>query len=381
MVDSSYDRDAFKTANRSLVVIFMILILLTNSWLIVINVSKCDFMHKPKAMTILSLAIGDVFVALLSLLVYTMIWFGAYGPETLTTTSNIYMPYLITFVYGLGLMTLGLEIAQHDRICCMSEEWKFICSIAACCIPWILGVIVVLPLGLYNMDSKTLRYSRKIEMLKDLIVVSILLPACGAVITSTCVTVYVRCKVQVAYKQAVRSSPNVVVTLNTHNTTNMDAAVTRHQQTLTDEDCELQQPLMGPPQPYSEQAHGPKSQQQQSSHFCNPLTTEFSAPQSQPHQGRDVYQSGDDVVTSAPVNSRVVTSVAVSTNSTQKPVRLFVISFVYFLLVIPLALYNLADASDLPGVAAHITINCTVFWLNIMRSVVTPLIMYGYSDN
>ncbi|CAL1543981.1 unnamed protein product, partial [Lymnaea stagnalis] len=78
-----------------------------------------DFIYKPKTLTILSLAIGDVLLALFPMVVTTKVLFGDYAVTGLSCSTSlaslVYTPYLDTFVYGIGLMVLGFEIIQSQK--------------------------------------------------------------------------------------------------------------------------------------------------------------------------------------------------------------------------------------------------------------------------
>ncbi|CAL1547987.1 unnamed protein product, partial [Lymnaea stagnalis] len=85
-------------------IIFIILIVLANSFLIFKNLRKCDFMYKPKTLTILSLATGDVLMALFPMVVHTLFVFEEEDVLSLIKacrllmTSDVYQSYLINFV-------------------------------------------------------------------------------------------------------------------------------------------------------------------------------------------------------------------------------------------------------------------------------------------
>ncbi|CAL1546469.1 unnamed protein product [Lymnaea stagnalis] len=275
-------------------------------------------MYKPKTMTILSLATGDVLMALFPMVVTTLILFNAFIPPSCSfnVTYTIYMPYLITFVFGLGLMVLGLEIVQHHKISSLSKNSKLICSLIASSIPWILGLIIILPLGLANIDMDTCKNSQTIDQFKALIVLGILLPACGAVITSF----IVKCIDQARYQQLVSSHPQVMVDLNTGDT-----------------------------------AHDIDN--------GNPHGNSFIVPIPMGNLG-----TADDL----------------SLDSTQRRNRLLVISIIYFILVTPLTIFVLGFAMNPNairlGVVASATLTRLVYWLNVIRSVITPILMYSYSD-
>ncbi|CAL1546470.1 unnamed protein product, partial [Lymnaea stagnalis] len=357
----------------------IILLLLANGLLIFKNVRKCDFMYKLKTLTILSLAVGDGLMALYPMAVFTRILFSDFRPNScsLIATCTVYMPYLITFVYGLGLMVLGLELVQHHKISSLSKNSKLICSLIASSIPWILGLIIILPLGLANIDMDTCERSQTIDQFKALIVLGIILPACGAVITSF----IVKCKDQARYQQLVSSNPQVMVDLNTHNAA-YDKAPLNEQKESTPT-------APGNPYPRPSTLDRPTYtvEQQYLTHqqqFYEPPSTQPYALPTQPHYIHCGNQGGNFILAATPMGIMRI-AVEVASDSTQRRNRLLVISVLYFILVTPLAFFLLGyslnpDAIPM-GVVASVTIGNIVFWLNVIRSVITPIFMYGYSDN
>ncbi|CAL1546467.1 unnamed protein product [Lymnaea stagnalis] len=382
MYDSGFDGDADLMAKKCLHIIFIILILLANGLLIFKNVRKCDFMHKPKTLTILSLAMGDVLLALFPMVVTTGLLFGDLTTLSCSSISSysVYMPYMITFVYGLGLMVLGLEIVQHHKISSLSKNSKIICSLIASSSPWILGLIIFLPLGFANIDMDTCEWNQTIAQLKALIVLGILLPACVAVITS----IIVKCIDQAKYQQLVNTNPQVMVDLNTHNAAYDNAP------------CSLQlesnptAPFNTYPQPsgfttptYPAELQCPNDQQQ-SQQFYDPQSAQPYALPTKQHYIHSGDQHGNSVIVPTPM-ATMETAVEVAIDSTQRRNRLLVISIIYFILVTPLAIFHLGYSLNPDpirmGLLASVTIDHMVYWLNVIRSVITPLIMHGYSNN
>ncbi|CAL1546468.1 unnamed protein product [Lymnaea stagnalis] len=385
MYDSGYDAEADLIANKGLHIIFIIAILLANGLLIFNNVRKGDVMYKPKTLTILSLSIGDVLMALFPMVVATRMFFGDFAQRTmpcsLITTYTVYMPYLITFVYGLGLMVLGLEIVQHHKISSLSKNSKLICSLIASSIPWILGLIIILPLGLANIDMDTCENSQTIDQFKALIVLGILLPACGAVITS----IIAKCIDQILYlyQQLVSSHPQVMVDLNTHTMAYANAPHNEQQgPTPTTPGNPHPRPSTLQAQTYAAHMQFPNSQRHVKHMYNLPSTQPYALP-AQPHYIRSGNQNSNSFIVPTPLVT-METAVEVPIDTTQRRNRLLVISIIYFILVTPLAIFHLGylnpDVTPM-GVVASVTIGNIVYWLNVIRSVITPLIMHGYSDN
>ncbi|CAL1546471.1 unnamed protein product [Lymnaea stagnalis] len=341
-------------------------------------------MYKPKTLTILSLAIGDVLLALFPMVVYTRILFNEYEPRTmpcsLYSTSNVYMPYLITFVYGFGLMVLGLEMILHHRISSLVKNSKIVCSIVCSSIPWVLGLIIVLPLGLKNINMDTCEDHRNIDQWRALLAIGIFLPACGAVLTS----IIVKCKVKSPHRQAVNNCPQVMVTSSTQQTAHGSAPLTKQQGLLpTAPAYHFEQPstFASPTYAFPSQL---QYDQEKSQQFYDMLATSPCALITQPHYMHSGNPSGNFLNGTTPMQPTVLVGEN-SSDSSQKPARLLVISIVFLLLVTPFAIFILGylfDTDAIPlGLVGTVTVASIVFWLNIIRSVITPLIMYGYSDN
>ncbi|CAL1546472.1 unnamed protein product [Lymnaea stagnalis] len=342
-------------------------------------------------MTILSLAVGDVFVALFPMVVFTRIWFGDYGTEkeiydtNLFYTSKIYQAYLITFVYGLGLMVLGLEMDLHHRISSLSKNSKIICSMMASCAPWILGLSIILPLGLANIGVEAWRFANSTYAIKVLLVIGIILPACGAVMTSLMTSILViNCTPRAPGQRTVSNEPQVIVTLQSDSTAGMNAPIVKQKELIpTAPGNPSQQPVMAVVPNFIEQEKDPNAQQT----FLRlniPPTTQRCAIPAQPNDTPDYKHPGNGASFTTSMTP-VVKSVEDKPKSTQRPARLMLISVVYFILVSPFAIFSLGINLNLNSLGLPFgevpDIMYIVYWLSVMRSAVTPLIVYGYSDD
>ncbi|CAG5118068.1 unnamed protein product [Candidula unifasciata] len=153
-----FDLVAFNDGNKSLIVCFIITILLANFYLIYVTVRKGGFFYRAKSLTMISMAIGDIFLALFPLIVLARGIFE--GPElslpcSTTRASTVYLKFLIHFVYGFGLITLAVELVHRYKTQQKQEKTtrNIIQSVIYSAVPWLLGLIVVLPLTLANLQG------------------------------------------------------------------------------------------------------------------------------------------------------------------------------------------------------------------------------------
>ncbi|CAL1543982.1 unnamed protein product [Lymnaea stagnalis] len=413
-----FDPDAHITAYKALYIIFIILILLANGLLISKNVSKCDFMYKLKTLTILSLAMGDVLLALFPMVYQTKVLFGDYASTglscTTAITSSVYTPFLITFVYGTGLMVLGFEISQSQKSSPTNTNTQIIYSLGYSSFPWMLGLVVVLPLGMANFNVDTCQSAQSLSQNIASVVIGIILPAFGAVITSIIVknrkshTVNSPAQAVVVYNS--RTTATAIQTTNpaevipvspNHSQSSMFASPTTYPTHGQPPQFYNQPPSQGQPpqfynqppltqgqppqfhnQPYAEGQY-PNNPQQPPPYHNQPLTQPYYIPV-QTQYANPTYYPGN--VSGAPSQTGIgITAVTALSGPTPKVNRLFAISVVYFVLVMPTAIFNLSYTLNLDRVVLarfpFAVIDGLVLWLNIARSFITPLMMYRYSDD
>ncbi|CAG5118067.1 unnamed protein product [Candidula unifasciata] len=153
---SDFDIVAFSDGTKGLIVCFIITILLANFYLIYVTVRKGGFFYRAKSLTMISMAIGDIFLALFPLIVLARAIFE--GPElslpcSTTRASTVYLKFLIHFVYGFGLITLAVELVHRYKTQQKQEKTtrNIIQSVIYSAVPWLLGLIVVLPVTLANL--------------------------------------------------------------------------------------------------------------------------------------------------------------------------------------------------------------------------------------
>ncbi|CAG5130519.1 unnamed protein product [Candidula unifasciata] len=195
------DYVAILDAYKGLSICFIISITLSNCVLIFKTIQKGRFIYIPRSLILISLAIGDIFLALFGLVVLARTFF-----EGLSVVSDFacstqqalrsYVYFLIHFVYGVGLIVLALEFVQRNRTPQPNENAasSIVKSIVYSAFPWISGLVIILPLTIAN--AYIYGYKNGIDVcamfvslsrLNAMYVVSVILPAivsvgvCGAV--------------------------------------------------------------------------------------------------------------------------------------------------------------------------------------------------------
>ncbi|KAH9492303.1 hypothetical protein Btru_024632 [Bulinus truncatus] len=143
---------ALVVVNKALCFIFIIPIVATNSLLIWKHVRKTKFYFLPKNMIVISLAVGDVILALFPLIVDAVSVFvdSLFLKDNcrLILAYGTYKYFLIHFVFGLGLVVLGTEILLREKLKKLFLNQKPLVAIVASSTPWILGLLIVVPICL-----------------------------------------------------------------------------------------------------------------------------------------------------------------------------------------------------------------------------------------
>ncbi|CAL1543977.1 unnamed protein product [Lymnaea stagnalis] len=391
---SYFDDAAYAATTKALCIIFLLLILLSNALLVLKNTRKFDFYTRPKNQIILSLAIGDILFALFPLIVVAKTLFGDYLTDiktcSLAMTSDTYMRFLIHFVYGLGVVVLGIELLFRNKIRDMtaSKTAKFIVSIVLSGIPWLLGLIFVLPLCLANIDMTMCSSVQTLDQAKAAVVISVILPACAAV--AMCIVVNCRAFPPAQYQQTTATSAPMVMITTSHSNSQLQSG-----NGFTGPPTDgyhpgnqyPQQPIPGqhPLQQYPQQMNNPQAHQ--------PYATQQPQVAQQPYAAQQPYFTQQPNVAQQPYtvvqpNQGVYlqndAGMALSKFHREKS-RLLAIAIVFFFLVVPQAIYQLGYTLNLNRISlgsriAYTAINDFVVWLMVIRSFVTPLIMYCYSD-
>lgn len=210
------DGAALNKADKGLSIVFIVCISLINILLINKIAFKKGCLYSPRNLTIISLAVGDIFLALYSLVIKTRILFdGVYLGCRLMVTHRLYANYLIHFVYGVGLIVLAVELMTRRKHRFITRTpAAFFKAVLCSAIPWVFGVVVVLPLTLVGFDWQTCNNGQDRRLSK--FCVSIIFPAGLAVVmcvTASCTRATPRA---VSYKRTIQSKDEVLNMINTN---------------------------------------------------------------------------------------------------------------------------------------------------------------------
>ncbi|BFZ13196.1 hypothetical protein BsWGS_16235 [Bradybaena similaris] len=419
-----FDRNAFDDANKGLSICFIITITITNCILIYKQFKKGNLLYTPRGLILTSLAFGDIFLALFALVFLARLVFEqdfTYDCSTYKAYIS-YVYFLIHFVYGVGLAVLAGEFLQRHRTPqpTGNSSSSLVKSIVYSACPWILGLIIILPLtmanayeGPYDFCQMVVTRSKRIAMY----VVSVILPAFLAVLV--CIAVMF-----IKLSPPLQSSSPAAVTyqgrtqgviINSQNTnvgnaadpppypgSHAAAALYSHNTSIPGPQLYLSngqsgssQILMTLPNDKPVHNHGGQIFSTNSGQYAvqlHPLQQypvqhpppQFPAQQypvqhPQPQFPAQQYTTQNNVIFTAPTNVIYQRNTTAPTNPVKEKTALLVAAIVYFLCVIPQA--SLATYYN-PYVAVIITddsykyliIKISLFWLSIARSLITPII-------
>ncbi|BFZ13192.1 hypothetical protein BsWGS_16231 [Bradybaena similaris] len=146
-------------ANKGLTVCFILAILFANIFLIYTTVRKSKFLYKPKSLLLISMAIGDIFLALFPMVVLARALFEGTELElscVTATASTVYLKFLIHFVYGFGLITMAVELVcrYKTRQKPAKDVRDVVRSLIFSAVPWFLGLIIILPITFSGMSVR-----------------------------------------------------------------------------------------------------------------------------------------------------------------------------------------------------------------------------------
>ncbi|CAG5130520.1 unnamed protein product [Candidula unifasciata] len=341
------DYVAILDAYKGLSICFIISITLSNCVLIFKTIQKGRFIYTPRSLILISLAIGDIFLALFGLVVLARQFFeGLFRISDFACSTKqaftSYVYFLIHFVYGVGLIVLALEFVQRNRTPQpnVNATSSIVKSIVYSAFPWISGLVIILPLTIAN--AYIYGYKNGIDVcaifvslsrVNAMYVVSVILPAivavgvCGAVM---CVklspTSYSSNPAVVTYQM-----PPQAVVATSHPTTNVGNAA-------------------GPPQyPGGLQTYPINSTQGQQMHSVNG------------------------------VSGTSQTQVAIIPLDPAKERKIFlIIALIYFICVVPYTSFEIGIQSATTFTQgqfdSYAVAELCLFWLSVSRSLITPII-------
>ncbi|CAL1546465.1 unnamed protein product [Lymnaea stagnalis] len=238
-----FNVDNYADANKALCVIFVILIVIANVLLMIKYMTKGNVLFNPKSLTIISMAIGDVFLALFALTLKAEVFFKGFDSLSCGSlkSSWAYTNYLLNFVYGMGVVTLAAEIVYRRKTqgASKSKVYRLVSSLLFSSAPWVLGVVIILPLVLVNIDSVTCQSYQTKDQIKAQVMVSIMLPAIVAVLTC----IVLKCQVPSKDLNAISTVLRRTLKFRTQN----PAAQTSHKASSTNVNQDFQAAETSPP--------------------------------------------------------------------------------------------------------------------------------------
>ncbi|RUS90470.1 hypothetical protein EGW08_001738 [Elysia chlorotica] len=142
----------------------------------------------PRHQTLVSLIIGDVFVALFSLVVFARITFENQTFSIIKcreyVLSGAYFSYIMPFVYGVGIVVLALEgilYRRRVRTAPASRSPGALVALAVSTVPWIFGLTIALPLNIVGVDLDSCDFHINIGRARAIVYVCHVLPVAMAI--------------------------------------------------------------------------------------------------------------------------------------------------------------------------------------------------------
>ncbi|KAK3722356.1 hypothetical protein RRG08_041959 [Elysia crispata] len=187
------DYDAREIAWKVLIVTTIVLTLLWNAALLYKIVRAAGGVaailtgqRGPRHQTFVSLIIGDVFVALFTMVIRARVLFE--NDTSLTCRSfvlaDFYFQFIMPFVYGVGLVVLAVEgmmFRRRARAAHSSQSPGALVSLAISSVPWIFGIIIALPLTIAGADLDKCQVNFTLSRLRAILYVCQLLPVAMAI--------------------------------------------------------------------------------------------------------------------------------------------------------------------------------------------------------
>uniref|UniRef100_A0A0B7APK7 G-protein coupled receptors family 1 profile domain-containing protein n=1 Tax=Arion vulgaris TaxID=1028688 RepID=A0A0B7APK7_9EUPU len=394
-----FDSYVYIQAHKALIVIFIISILLINGFLIFKIVRKGGFFYNPRSLTIISLSIGDIFLALFSLSVWAKFYYDDVLDMTCSTANSsiVYQEYLIHFVYGVGLIVLAGELVHRykGQVPVSNNKISIIKSIGYSAAPWLLGLVIVLPLTLagdndlsgylLSLSCRVVNKGRFVAVY----VISMLLPVWLAPIVSILIICIKLLPLQQVSQNVVNGGATQCVVIDT-NTSNMGQQYPMSGIAVT-------QPQTSPPNIiYNSNLQGSEFTAASTQYTLDQYPSEHYNPNmyyTQPYlplqDSPQINASTSNLTISDyiyPIHSQPPIAYAIHDPGKERK-TLLLVSMVLFVCVIPLAIYTLVMASidEEDTITVIYTFNLiaqsTFFWLSLCRSIITPIIWIVRSRN
>ncbi|BFZ13193.1 hypothetical protein BsWGS_16232 [Bradybaena similaris] len=418
---------ALSYTDRGLTISFIVGIFGANCLLILKTIQKGGFFYTPKSLTLISLAIGDIFLALFALVVRAINVFEGFYTTSCSTqlTSNIYLNFLVHFVYATGLVVLAAELVHRYRKQTSAANTKenILKALACSAFPWILALVIILPLMLAgsHMNSSYCTEHLTAQRVRSAYGVSVILPAVVAVI----ICIVVMC---IRLSPAYYTSPAVSYQVTNQATfVNPQTTQTINQQQLVNPVGNGQYPVGSTVVVHEfpvdstgtqQQSSVPDNSKLDSSQAFSATYTQYPAQQYPvqqqvlPQYALQQYPVQQQVlpqyaVQQYPVQQQVLPQYAVQQYPTTQyvtqpnvviaapvyPVQavnttdsdlsdlgkerkiLLLVSIIHFMCVVPNAVYILGSRIDgYEATFVDLIVSLTLLWLSLFRSLITPCI-------
>ncbi|XP_059151794.1 uncharacterized protein LOC131938012 [Physella acuta] len=351
------DMDALQNAAKALLIIFIILITISNGALVIKIMRQKQFFYSPKYLVLISLAVGDIFLALFALVIQAMMFFqlheDGFDGCRLGFYSNVYENYILNFVYGTGLIVLSAEFVYRRRSNRprTTTHFDLIRSFLISSFPWLLSLLIILPLSMSGVDLESCRLNFTLDRKNAQIVVSTVLPACLAVIAAVVIACF---KMDRGYVQHLEMTPG--------------------DQTLASGQCvdnfgaQHREPDANAPANNANPAYHPS--------YLPPYSPGQNQPQAPPmgHFAQQIYINNSSN-TAVVVNDNIPTMPSANAIYPEQNKILF-LALIFWFLVTPLAFYYLVviNAEIRSSAVMSIAFNQGLMWLMLLRPVVTAIV-------
>ncbi|BFZ23002.1 hypothetical protein BsWGS_26041 [Bradybaena similaris] len=341
------DHDALSTATKALSVIFIVLICTANAILIYVVARSARFMYSPRCLILISLAIGDIFFALFSLVVNARVTFeDARLPFGTTLTATYYQTFFISFVYGVGLIIMAVEIIlRHKTVTPFLKRYQIVEAFGFSALPWLLLLVIILPLTLVGVDWETHEVTATTQRVRAMYWVSVLVPAILAVVI--CLVIIF---IKMAPVQKIWQSPDERVVSASY-----IPHIDQRHSTRNSRETEL---------PQSYKFHG--VQQYHQGMPNSQRTLQYSSAAQHPNN------HPPDVTFRAPLASTTT-----CTNPVKEKCGLLFAATIYLICVVPQAAMYVTDIEV--SLQVFVILLHTFYWLCNVRSILTPCIWILYS--
>ncbi|KAK0055477.1 POU domain class 6 transcription factor 2 [Biomphalaria pfeifferi] len=135
-------------SNSQFCTLFIILIVVVNVSLIVKHVRRGGFYDKCKVMILLSMATGNIVLALFPLVVLARFYYekNYEPPYGLNVVTSSYVSHLLHFAHVIFLILLGAEPDILARKSLPASLSRLATALLMSCLPWVISIILVMPL-------------------------------------------------------------------------------------------------------------------------------------------------------------------------------------------------------------------------------------------